>query len=191
MQSVCVRVICSIAQLFRTDRNTRLDSTSLVSTCLASPQLASPRVDFMCGLWQSCSLINDSCNAISIGFQWPQCNRARVRQREREWKGTCIVLRLFSICQCTNRNCHTFFTVYFPFSTTFINFNSKTYSSWSPMINMIYLSSLINGSCGLGDRKQMLIKDVLEVKVMREFMRLYYYYLLSILFINFSIYIIH
>lgn len=59
------------------------------------------------------------------------------------------------------------------------------------MINMIYLSSLINGSCGLGDRKQMLIKDVLEVKVMREFMRLYYYYLLSILFINFSIYIIH
>lgn len=149
--AVCV---CPIGQFFQTNRNTRLD-TSLASTCLASPELSSPRVDFMCGLWQSCSLINDGCNAISIGFQWPQCNRARVRQREREgeWEGTCIVLRLFSICQCTNQNCHTFFTVYFPFSTQFINFNSKTYSSWSAMINMICLSSLINGSCGLGDRK--------------------------------------
>lgn len=80
---ICSVCVCPIGQLFRTNRNTRLD-TSLVLTCLASPELSSPRVDFMCGLWQSCSLINDGCNAISIGFQWPQCNRARVRHRERE-----------------------------------------------------------------------------------------------------------
>lgn len=151
--AVCV---CPIGQLFRTNRNTRLDTRA--SSQLALRRLNFPRLELIsCAV---CGKVAAWLMTVAMRFQLVSNGHNATEQewgiekeRQREWKGTRIVLRLFSICQCTNQNCHTFFTVYFPFSTQFINFNSKTYSSWSAMINMICLSSLINGSCGLGDRK--------------------------------------